>query len=119
MMDCPICGCQVSEGEIPCCGPRVPLYRPETQIAMLREDTRADLVRLGDELTKHRQRIADLEGALDDAMAEIRQLRAWRERAWTALREAGIETREIMRRLDLEPESQGEAGGKAGGKPVG
>lgn len=48
-------------------------------------------------------RIADLEGALDDALEEIRQLRAWRERAWDAMREAGLEARDIMRRLDLEP----------------
>lgn len=52
-----------------------------------------------------RQRIDELEGALDDAMAEIRRLIAWRERAWRAMREAGVEAREIMRRLDLEPES--------------
>ena len=32
-------------------------------------------------------RIADLEGALDDAMAEIARLRRWRERAWEYVRE--------------------------------
>ena len=48
-------------------------------------------------------RINDLEGALDDAMAEIRRLLAWRERAWQAMREAGVEAREIIRKLELEP----------------
>ncbi len=50
-------------------------------------------------------RVEELEGALDDAMSQIRDLRAWRERAWQAMREAGVEAREIMRRLDLEPTS--------------
>ncbi len=51
-------------------------------------------------------RIDELEGALDDALAEIRRLLAWRERAWDAMREMGVEAREIMRKLDLEPQSK-------------
>lgn len=51
-------------------------------------------------------RVSDLEGALDDAMAEIRDLRKWRERARDLMREMGLEARELMRALDLEPQSK-------------
>ena len=56
-------------------------------------------------IVENLHRVAELEGALDDAMAEIRRLRAWRERAWQAMREFGHGAREIMRALDLEPQN--------------
>ncbi|MEE9481181.1 MAG: hypothetical protein V3V34_11660 [Kiloniellales bacterium] len=71
-LECPICGCAVAEGEIPCCGPRVPLLRPETALAELRQDVRADLVTVGDALTAERRRISELEGAIDDLRQMIR-----------------------------------------------
>ncbi len=69
-LTCPICGCAVAEGEIPCCGPRVPLLRPETALAELRQDVRHDLVTVADALTAERARIEALEGAID----ELRQV---------------------------------------------
>jgi hypothetical protein len=49
-------------------------------------------------------RVAELEGALSDALSEIRILRAWRERAWDAMRETG----------DLAAPSDPRAGGLDG-----
>lgn len=49
------------------------------------------------------QRVSELEGALDDALAEIRVLRAWKERAFHILRECGLQAREIL--LLVEPET--------------
>jgi hypothetical protein len=42
-------------------------------------------------------RVAELEGALDDALVEIADLRRWRERAWGVLRELGRAVRELDR----------------------
>jgi hypothetical protein len=67
-----------------------------------------------DRIAERDQRISDLEGALSDALSEIRILRAWRERAWDAMRETGVQTRELMAKLDLAAPSDPRAGGLDG-----
>lgn len=52
-------------------------------------------------------RVAELEGALDETLTEVRELRAWRERAWDAMREMGEDARGLFGRLFPEKGGRG------------
>lgn len=60
-------------------------------------------------------RVADLEGAIDELLIEIKYLRRWREAAWQVMRETKG-AREIMEGVETRLTGNPEASEKSGGK---
>lgn len=67
------------------------------------------LIELTEEIDRLGKRNAELEGALSDAEEHTRRLSAWRDRAFAAMRDLGLQTREIIARI-------GDGSGRGGAK---